>query len=90
MANSVFQSVIVQLKEIAGHVFGVIDGDGSIGFTKVKNKWQYPYLSLTTKSEKLKEAFHNYLLKTINVNEKWLYAVNSNFAKMQIEEYLKK
>ena len=49
---------------------GVIDGDGSIGFTKVKNKWQYPYLSLTTKSEKLKEAFHSYLLKTINFNEK--------------------
>ena len=30
MANSVFQSVIVQLKEIAGHVFGVIDGDGCV------------------------------------------------------------
>ncbi len=28
--------------------------------------------------------------RTINVNEKWLDAVNSNFAKMQIEEYLKK
>ena len=30
MSNSVFQSVIVQLKEISGHVFGVIDGEGCV------------------------------------------------------------
>ena len=30
MSNSVFQSVIVQLKEISDHVFGVIDTEGSV------------------------------------------------------------
>ncbi len=30
MSNSVFQSVIVQLKEIPGHTFGVIDTEGSV------------------------------------------------------------
>ncbi len=30
MSNSVFQSVIVQLKEIPGHTFGVIDTDGVV------------------------------------------------------------
>ena len=30
MANSVFQSVISQLKEIPNRVFGVLDGDGSV------------------------------------------------------------
>ena len=30
MSNSVFQNVIVQLKEIPGHTFGVIDTEGSV------------------------------------------------------------
>ena len=30
MSNSVFQSVIVQLKEIPGHTFGVIDTEGTV------------------------------------------------------------
>ena len=30
MSNSVFQSVILQLKEISDRVFGVIDGDGTV------------------------------------------------------------
>ena len=30
MSNSVFQSVIIQLKDIPDRVFGVIDGEGSV------------------------------------------------------------
>ena len=30
MSNSVFQSVILQLKEISGRTFGVLDGDGCV------------------------------------------------------------
>ena len=30
MSNSVFQSVIVQLKEISGRTFGVMDTEGSV------------------------------------------------------------
>ena len=30
MANSVFQNVILQLKEVPGHTFGVMDGDGYV------------------------------------------------------------
>ena len=30
MSNSVFQSVIIQLKEVSDRVFGVIDTDGSV------------------------------------------------------------
>ena len=30
MSNSVFQSVIIQLKDIPERVFGVIDGEGSV------------------------------------------------------------
>ena len=30
MSNSVFQSVIVQLKEITDRVFGVMDTEGSV------------------------------------------------------------
>ena len=39
---------------------GVIDGDGSLGLRKSKNGLT-PFLSLTTKSELLKNAFCNYL-----------------------------
>lgn len=48
---------------------GVLDGDGSIGLRHTK-QWLYPFISLTTKSEKLKLAYHNFLLKTINFNER--------------------
>ena len=48
---------------------GVIDGDGSIGLRYTRNIL-YPFISLTTKSEPLKLAYHEYLLKTINFNEK--------------------
>ena len=48
---------------------GVIDGDGSIGLRHTQ-KWLYPFISLTTQSEKLKLEYHNYLLNTINFNEK--------------------
>ena len=30
MSNSVFQSVIIQMKEVSDRVFGVIDTDGSV------------------------------------------------------------
>ena len=30
MSNSVFQSVIVQLKDVTDRTFGVIDGDGCV------------------------------------------------------------
>ena len=30
MANSVFQNVIVQLKEVSDRIFGVIDTDGCV------------------------------------------------------------
>ena len=30
MSNSVFQNVILQLKDITDRIFGVIDGDGSV------------------------------------------------------------
>ena len=30
MSNSVFQSVILQLKEISDRIFGVMDGDGCV------------------------------------------------------------
>ena len=30
MSNGVFQSVILQLKEISDRFFGVIDGDGAV------------------------------------------------------------
>ena len=30
MSNSVFQSVIVQLRDIPDHTFGVIDTEGSV------------------------------------------------------------
>ena len=42
---------------------GVIDGDGSIGFTKDGN----PYVSLTTKSELLKIHYCNFLFKNFNI-----------------------
>lgn len=41
---------------------GVIDGDGSLGIRKQsRNRGMEPYLSLTTKSEFLKEAYCKYL-----------------------------
>ena len=42
---------------------GVIDGDGSLGLTK-ENK---PFVSLVTKSEKLKDAYVNFLKDELNV-----------------------
>ena len=50
---------------------GVIDGDGSLGIRKCKTKiGTEPYISLTTKSEKLKLAYHDYILKITGLNEK--------------------
>ena len=42
---------------------GVIDGDGSIG---IKSKGKIPFISLTTKSELLKEAFCDYIYTITN------------------------
>lgn len=36
---------------------GVIDGDGSLGLRKADQKYKQPFISLTTKSELLKEAY---------------------------------
>lgn len=47
---------------------GVIDGDGSIGFTKSKNC--EPFISLVTKSESLKEEFLKFLNRELNINKK--------------------
>lgn len=47
---------------------GVIDGDGSIGFTRAKNP--EPFVSLVTKSESLKEEFLKFLKKELNINKK--------------------
>ena len=44
---------------------GVIDGDGSIGFTKVDE----PFISLVTKSEELKNAYLNFLEKQFNIHK---------------------
>lgn len=46
---------------------GVIDGDGSIG---VKKNEEQPFISLTTKSELLKESFCNYIYKLTNFKPK--------------------
>lgn len=50
---------------------GVIDGDGSLGIRKCNTKiGTEPYISLITKSEKLKLAYHDYILKITGLNEK--------------------
>ena len=50
---------------------GVIDGDGSLGIRKCGTKiGTEPYISLTTKSDQLKLAYHNYILKITGFNEK--------------------
>ena len=50
---------------------GVIDGDGSLGIRKYGTKiGTEPYISLTTKSDQLKLAYHNYILKITGFNEK--------------------
>ena len=44
MSNSVFQSVIVQLKEISGRTFGVMDTEGSVisctDMSLIGERWQ--------------------------------------------------
>ena len=42
---------------------GIIDGDGSIGLKRIENQ---PFISLTTKSESLKQNFCNYIEKLTN------------------------
>lgn len=50
---------------------GVIDGDGSLGIRKCQTKiGTEPYISLTTQSEALKLAYHDYILKITGLNEK--------------------
>lgn len=44
---------------------GVIDGDGSLG---IKNSSKMPFLSLTTKSENLKNSFCDFLYRINNKN----------------------
>ena len=44
MSNSVFQSVIVQLKEVSGRTFGVMDTEGSVisctDMALIGERWQ--------------------------------------------------
>lgn len=54
------------------YIRGLIDGDGSLGLTQNN----YPFLSLTTKSEKIKDFYINYIfentgkLKNLNRNKR--------------------
>lgn len=49
---------------------GIIDGDGSLGIRKCQTKiGTEPYISLTTQSEFLKLAYHEYILKITGFNE---------------------
>lgn len=45
---------------------GVIDGDGSIGIASLN----YPFVSLTTKSEKLKENYLKFLYENLGITKK--------------------
>ena len=55
MSNSVFQSVIVQLKDIPGRAFGVIDSDGSVvsstDMTLLGERWPDAALKVGNSSE---------------------------------------
>ena len=57
MANSVFQSVIQQLKEVSDRVFGVIDGDGCVvsctEMTLLGEQWPDAVLKLTASGEQM-------------------------------------
>ena len=55
MSNSVFQSVILQLKEVSDHVFGVIDSEGSVisctDVTQLGERWPDAALKVANSSE---------------------------------------
>ena len=55
MSNSVFQSVIVQLKEISGRTFGVMDTEGSVisctDMSLIGERWQDAALKVGNSGE---------------------------------------
>ena len=55
MSNSVFQSVILQLKEVSDYVFGVIDSEGSVisctDVTQLGERWPDAALKVANSSE---------------------------------------
>ena len=55
MSNGVFQSVILQLKEISDRIFGVIDSDGAVisctDHTLLGERWHDAVLKVSGASE---------------------------------------
>ncbi len=79
MSNSVFQGVIVQLKEIPGRVFGVIDPDGcvisSTDVTLLGERWPNAALKVSSSADGI-VTFAQKTFKTILTNTGYMeYAV---------------
>ena len=79
MANSIFQSVILQLKEVSDRFFGIIDGEGSVisctDVSMIGERWPDAAVRVSGASESV-VTFHQKTFKPINGSGKHFeYAV---------------
>ena len=85
MANSVFQNVIVQLKEVSDRVFGVIDGEGTVvsctDITLLGESWSEAALRIAGSAEPIvqfNQKFFKPIFSSTNVFEYAVFCIGTD------------
>ena len=85
MSNSVFQNVIVQLKEVSDRVFGVIDGEGNVvsctDVTLLGESWPEAALRIASSAESIvqfNQKFFKPMFSSANVFEYAVFCIGTD------------